>query len=267
MRDLRSEFTYEAYAPDTQLVFPVHGLHYIGTGRREVLLDLNHVAFVPRDITTRDRHPSRGDVSCIVLTPSPELLEEAWHAADACPPRLDGNVCVVQPNAPSDQMMSAVLAARAQFDESESSAVEEILLKMLRRTAGFSVDRSAPVARRSRILARRVTELLSTTPEWLSLSQIAAIVGSSPAYLTDLFHKIEGMPIYRYQVRLRLARALRELSRSDNLTQLALDCGFSSHSHFTAVFRSTFGITPSRYRESTRRRRDARDQRRSCFPS
>jgi AraC-like DNA-binding protein len=161
---------------------------------------------------------------------------------------------VIQPSAPADQLASVSLAARARLDGSDNSAVEEILLKMLRRTAGVQIDRSVPVARRSLLLARRVTELLSTTTEWLSLSQIAASVGASPAYLTDLFHKIEGMPIYRYQTRLRLARALRELSRADNLTQLAMDCGFSSHSHFTAVFRSTFGITPSRYRQTTRRR-------------
>src|ERR1700709_1872772 len=76
MRDLNDEFSHESDTPRTQIVFPVQGLHYIGTGPREVLLDLNQVAFVPRGITTRDRHPSFGDVVCIVVTPSPELLEE-----------------------------------------------------------------------------------------------------------------------------------------------------------------------------------------------
>jgi AraC-like DNA-binding protein len=253
MRALCEEFTHEAYTPQTQIVFPVQGLHYIGTDRREVLLDLNHVAFVPRDITTKDRHPSLGDVSCIVLTPSPELLEEAWHAAGACPPQLRGSACVIQPTAPADQIRSGILAARAQLDGSDNSAVEEILLKMLRRTAGITFDRSVHVARRSLLLARRVADLLATTSEWLSLSQIAQAVGASPAYLTDLFHRIEGMPIYRYQTRLRLASALRALSHAEDLSQLALDFGFSSHSHFSSVFRSTFGMTPSRYRDSTRR--------------
>ena len=36
-------------------------------------------------------------------------------------------------------------------------------------------------------------------------------------------------------------------------TVLALDLGFSSHSHFTAAFRRMFQCTPSEFRESTRR--------------
>ena len=96
--------------------------------------------------------------------------------------------------------------------------------------------------------------MLATTRELLSLSQVANAVGASPAYLTDLFHKTEGMPIYRYQTRLRLAKAFGRLPHADDITQLALDLGFSSHGHFSSTFRSTFGMTPSAYRETTRKR-------------
>jgi AraC-like DNA-binding protein len=56
--------------------------------------------------------------------------------------------------------------------------------------------------------------------------------------------------LYRYQSRLRLARALDLLAQYDDLTALALDLGFSSHSHFSAAFRQTYGRTPSEFRES-----------------
>lgn len=36
---------------------------------------------------------------------------------------------------------------------------------------------------------------------------------------------------------------------SGDLTELALDLGYSSHSHFTVTFRRTFGISPSHYRK------------------
>jgi AraC-like DNA-binding protein len=32
-----------------------------------------------------------------------------------------------------------------------------------------------------------------------------------------------------------------------DLTRIALDLGFSSHSHFTAAFRRHFGLTPSAF--------------------
>jgi AraC-like DNA-binding protein len=41
--------------------------------------------------------------------------------------------------------------------------------------------------------------------------------------------------------------------RQLDLTTLALNLGFSSHSHFSAVFRRAFGLTPSQFREATRR--------------
>ena len=127
---------------------------------------------------------------------------------------------------------------------------------MLRRTVGRRSDGAVLATSRSLALVAKVKELLATTGELLSLSQIASTIGASPAYLTDLFHRIEGMPIYRYQTRLRLARALGQLPHADDITQLALDLGFSSHSHFSSTFRSTFGITPSNYRETARRRGD-----------
>ncbi len=51
------------------------------------------------------------------------------------------------------------------------------------------------------------------------------------------------MPIYRSRTRLRLAKALGRLPHVDDITQLALDLGFSSHSHFSSTFCSTFGMT------------------------
>ena len=52
---------------------------------------------------------------------------------------------------------------------------------------------------------------------------------------------------YRHALRLRLGLdAVRD--RTIPLTDVALDLGFCSHSHFTAVFHRHFGITPSQFR-------------------
>jgi len=152
-------------------------------------------------------------------------------------------------------MRAGLLATRARL-EADNTAIEEILVAMLRRTVRRRSDKSVLATSRSLALVAKVKELLATTGELLSLSQIANAIGASPAYLTDLFHRIEGMPIYRYQTRLRLARALGQLPHAEDITQLALDLGFSSHSHFSSTFRSTFGVTPSNYRENARGRSD-----------
>lgn len=54
------------------------------------------------------------------------------------------------------------------------------------------------------------------------------------------------MPIHRYLLSLRLALALdRLLDRSVGLSAIAYSLGFSSHSHFTTLFRRAFGLSPS----------------------
>ena len=68
-----------------------------------------------------------------------------------------------------------------------------------------------------------------------TLAAIAREVGVSPVYLTQVFQQVEAMPLYRYRLHLRLARALDLLGQYDDLTALGLDLGFSSRSHFSRL--------------------------------
>ncbi len=55
--------------------------------------------------------------------------------------------------------------------------------------------------------------------------------------------------MHRYLTRLRLRAALEKLAEPRvDLTVLALDVGFSSHSHFTRSFQREFGLAPSQAR-------------------
>jgi transcriptional regulator GlxA family with amidase domain len=63
-----------------------------------------------------------------------------------------------------------------------------------------------------------------------------------------------GTSVYGFVVRARLARALDGVLDTDaGLTEIALDAGFASHSHFTARFRALFGRTPQQLRGGVRR--------------
>jgi AraC-like DNA-binding protein len=86
----------------------------------------------------------------------------------------------------------------------------------------------------------------------LSLVEIARAVHCSPFHLARLFRAAVGSTIHQYQLRLRLALALERLSdHPASLTHLALDLGFSSHSHFTTAFQRLFGTSPSKFRRAT----------------
>jgi AraC-like DNA-binding protein len=115
------------------------------------------------------------------------------------------------------------------------------------------VDRptTARAARRRRERAIRVQELLwRRMAEGVRLADLAAEVGISACRLCHEFRATTGCTVHGYLIRLRLARAaeLLESGGGRDLSALAHDLGFSSHSHFTSAFRAAFGATPSRVR-------------------
>lgn len=92
--------------------------------------------------------------------------------------------------------------------------------------------------------------LASHLSEQVTLNDMAREVAVSPFNLARIFQQQTGLPVHRYLTLLRLRASLERLSDSD-LTKLALDLGFSSHSHFTDMFRREFGRTPSEARKNT----------------
>jgi AraC-like DNA-binding protein len=89
----------------------------------------------------------------------------------------------------------------------------------------------------------------------LSLDDVARAVHCSPYHLCRVFRRHTGTSIHQYLTRLRLRAALdRLMDAGPDLTRLALDAGFSSHSHFTTAFTREFGAPPSTVRTTSARR-------------
>jgi AraC family transcriptional regulator len=83
----------------------------------------------------------------------------------------------------------------------------------------------------------------------LDLETLATVSGYSRAHFLRMFRLATGTTPHQYLQGLRLEHARRQLEDTPAaLTEIALDSGFSSHSHFTTLFRQKFGMTPSPYR-------------------
>ncbi|MCC6327015.1 MAG: helix-turn-helix domain-containing protein [Acidobacteria bacterium] len=90
------------------------------------------------------------------------------------------------------------------------------------------------------------TYLAAHMAEPVTLDEVAAAVNSSPFNFARMFQQQTGLPVHRYLTLLRLRASLEMIAGSAaDLTRVAIDLGFSSHSHFTDVFRREFGKTPS----------------------
>lgn len=130
--------------------------------------------------------------------------------------------------------------------------VEETVLRLLaravRRAAG--VRRTAGPHRRQRDLVADARLFVALhARERLRLSDLASHLSCSVFHLCRSFRAVEGTTIHAYQHDLRLRRALEDVTeRGADLTSIALELGYSSHSHFTAAFRRRFGLTPSAFR-------------------
>ncbi|MGD9906024.1 MAG: helix-turn-helix transcriptional regulator [Vicinamibacterales bacterium] len=181
--------------------------------------------------------------------------------ASADPPAADRAPAFAFTHGPSDR--ASYLAQRAVYehvcrvDAPDALFVEETMLAVLGRVSRAARDqprRVASSAGRTRgaagELAERVRELLAVRyGETLSLRDVARAVDCSPFHLARLFRRATGTSLHRYRTELRLRAALDRLAEAHtDLLELALSLGYSSHSHFTEVFRTAFGLTPSEAR-------------------
>ena len=81
------------------------------------------------------------------------------------------------------------------------------------------------------------------------LADLAKIVGLSQFHFGRLFKQSMGLSPYQYLLQQRIERAKKLLKHTDkSLSEIALSCGFNSHSHFGRKFRQLTGTTPKAYR-------------------
>ena len=156
---------------------------------------------------------------------------------------------------PRAQVLVALLRHSLRQKIAEPLEAESLALTLVQRALGSrTTHTTGATVGRQRLVDRVKLVLASDLMRRWTLAEIAAEVRGSPVYLTQVFQQVEGLPLYRYQLRLRLARALDLLGQYDDLTALGLDLGFSSHSHFSAAFREAYGRSPSEFRHSALRR-------------
>jgi AraC family transcriptional regulator len=85
----------------------------------------------------------------------------------------------------------------------------------------------------------------------ITVRELAAIAGLSRAHFSRAFLNATGAPPHGFIQSRRLALVRRRLEEgAEDLSQLAAQAGFSSHSHMTTAFRQAFGITPREHRHS-----------------
>lgn len=137
-------------------------------------------------------------------------------------------------------------------DAIDANDVEESVLRFLGRALHRAYRAAHPSKRIEVDAVEHARQLIARDPSRNTpLRTLASACGLSPFQLCRFFRARTGQTItaYRHGLRLRLSLERLRDTRAD-LTDLALDLGYSSHSHFTFAFRRHFGFAPSAFRRA-----------------
>ncbi len=243
----------EECAATTHLVFPYRGVYLRHVGGDQAVADANHVLFFNAGEGYQVSHPIAGGDASLSLALSEPLLRELAPASLLSRRQAIGFRLQHLGIDPRAQALVAVLRHALGNASVEPLEAESLALTLVCRSLGPRTAHEPGATRSRRRLADRVKVLLASdlSRRW-SLAEIAGEIRASPVYLTQVFQQTEGIPLYRYHLRLRLAQALDLIARYDDLSALAADLGFSSHSHFSAAFRRAYGRSPTAFRQSAR---------------
>ena len=85
----------------------------------------------------------------------------------------------------------------------------------------------------------------------VKLGELADVACFSEFHFHRIFGAVSGETLNHFTNRLRLEKAARLLRYSEqNLTEIALECGFSSSATFSRAFRSGYETSPSEFRKT-----------------
>ena len=184
-----------------------------------------------------------------------EVLAVAYDDPAAAPelgaPSNDPPVCGVDAGvrALSHEIRRVLLHEGESAAEYLESLAHSLLIRAAR--AIRLTPRPAPRETITPFSLRRVADHIeSRLSDRITVVELAAIAGLSRAHFSRAFLNATGETPHSFIRSRRLAQVRRRLDEgAEDLSRLAAQAGFSSHSHMTTAFRQAFGITPRAYRE------------------
>lgn len=235
------------------VVVPDTAVRLIPDGDVPYVSTVNHGLVYDRDVHFRRRLVSTDGDRCTFAIVSDDLAAELGiehRQRRIRRPRLRYGSCDARAYAVLHQARAALADPAVDL-----LAVDEAVLSVLRHVADRVAAPVAPhptgprpaTARARRQAVEQIKAMLAADPSkpW-TLAELAAVVHYSPYRLARMFRAHTGYPIAGYRRQLVLRASLPDaVARHSDLSSIAAAYGFSSHSHYTRMFRQVFGCTPS----------------------
>lgn len=142
--------------------------------------------------------------------------------------------------------LASLIAELAQITQPSAReiALTTLLLEELQQAPRLPLLLPMPSDRRLRHLCET---LLADPGNQGTLSELAAACGASERTLSRLFQKELHMPFAAWRTQLKLMHAVTLASEGMRFAEIANQLGYQSTSAFSAMFKRTFGVPPSRF--------------------
>ncbi|MEM8954627.1 MAG: AraC family transcriptional regulator [Verrucomicrobiota bacterium] len=122
--------------------------------------------------------------------------------------------------------------------------------------AGFSrpISRLGGDVELSDGMARVIEHIHRGYGDAITSAQMAKMAALSVSQFERRFRQAFGTSPRQYLLRIRVEAAARKLAETEQtVSEIALDCGFADHAHFSRSFRKIMQVTPTAYRATHRK--------------
>lgn len=241
------------------MVFPRRAVTITHAGCRPVVADATRVIFYNDGQEYRRGMLSPDGDDCVFfgLPAAAVAAALADHSAPPEPERPFGSLTHGPCDAKSHLLVRAI-REHVRRPDGDHLLIEEAAMTLLDHVLARALHVTTPAA--ARPVGRTHADLADATRsllavrfgEPLSLAAVAALVGVSPFHLCRIFRRHAGRSLHAWRTDLRVRAAAHHiLDGAADSTRVALDVGFSSHSHLSTAFRAAFGMPPSALRQRT----------------
>lgn len=249
----------EEHAEAFQVVLPRRGMfrrHRDGVG---TLVGPGHALLDNRGQSYRVSHPTGGgDVGTCLSFAEAAVRDVLTNLAIEHDDSAFLLPVSYAPTTPRLILLCQALRQRMRLGQATTLEVEETGLRLLAlllkdapgRRAGATLPQAGAHRRRKELVEAAKLTIATQLERPHSLNGLARALDCSPFHLARTFRAETGLPLHRYLLWLRISVGLDRIADGEtNLSALAFELGFSSHSHFTAAFGKALGVTPSRFRQ------------------
>lgn len=241
---------------EMELLFVISGTLGVVTGEREVMLGESDLLLINSGI----RHSVVGEDTMFCLVKYPwRLLSEM----------IDGGSRVFICNSAEDREHSygslrnifrELIMQYVRPERRTDCLIDSLLLRLLNELIEqFSVEMGQGELLSNEMRLQHIIQCVNHGYQHnLSLSKLAEEIKVSTSTLSRFFKKQTGYYFVDYVNQVRVQAAMEELEATEeNITKIAVNCGFSNLTVFNRVFRDINGCSPTEYRRLSREKLEA----------